>query len=425
VVHEHVALAQRGEHALGHLALGEPRMGGRHVPAVLQVRSVHPVHLPERGQVEQPRHPEHRARAHVQLGHQQVEHVRRGGVGHLQPHRRAEPAPGQLPLQRLQQVLVPVLVDLDIGVAGDPEQVVLDHLHAREQQLQMRRDQLLQRQERGGPVVRVGVGAAGHDEPGHVVRHLHPGELLRPAAGVTDEHGQVQRQPADVRERVRRVDRQRGEDGEHLIAEVGAEAPLLAVVQRAPVHDPDALRGQRRLDIVDEAAGVLLHQLLGAGRDAAERVPGGEPVGGGQRQAHLLPALQPGHPDHVELVQVPGEDGEELDPFQQWDAPVLGLGQHPGVEVQPGHLPAVEPVVGQFRGRLDRLLGQIDRNYVIALGDLAERRRDRIGHACSSRRPPRLPGPGGHPPPVHPPVCTATVPPPARGRQPSHRPSAR
>ena len=67
--------------------------------------------------------------------------------GHLQPHRRAEPAPGQLAFQRLQQVLVAVLVDLQLGVAGDPEQVVLDHLHAGEELAQVDGDELLDRQE--------------------------------------------------------------------------------------------------------------------------------------------------------------------------------------------------------------------------------------------------------------------------------------
>jgi hypothetical protein len=50
--------------------------------------------------------------------------------GHLEPYRWSEPAPGQLPLQCLQQILVPVVVDLDVGVAGDPEQEVLNDLHA-------------------------------------------------------------------------------------------------------------------------------------------------------------------------------------------------------------------------------------------------------------------------------------------------------
>ena len=65
----------------------------------------------------------------------------------LQPHRRAEAAPGQLALQRLQQVLVAVVVHLELGVAGDPEQVVLDDLHAGEELAQVGGDQLLDRQE--------------------------------------------------------------------------------------------------------------------------------------------------------------------------------------------------------------------------------------------------------------------------------------
>ena len=92
-------------------------------------------------------------------------------------------------------------------------------------------------------------------------------------------------------------------------------------------------------------------ELAGAPRDLGQRLPGGAPVAGTDAQAHVPPALQPGHPDHVELVQVAGEDGEELRPLQQRDPAVLGLGQHPGVELQPGQLAAGEPVVGQVRRR--------------------------------------------------------------------------
>lgn len=44
------------------------------------------------------------------------------------------------------------------------------------------------------------------------------------------------------------------------------------------------------------------------------------------------------HPDHKELVQVAGEDGNEFQPFQQGDGFVSGLQQHPLVEAQPGEL---------------------------------------------------------------------------------------
>ena len=70
------------------------------------------------------------------------------GVGDLEPHRRAEPAAGQLAFQRLQQVLVAVLVDLQVGVAGDPERRALDDLHAGEQLAEVGGDQVLDGQER-------------------------------------------------------------------------------------------------------------------------------------------------------------------------------------------------------------------------------------------------------------------------------------
>ena len=96
----------------------------------------------------------------------------------LQPDRRAEPAPGQLPLQGLQQVLVAVLVDLELGVAGDPEQVALDHLHAGEELAQVGRDELL---DAGSDAAAPRLVPVDPDEAGHVVRHLDPGEQLRPA----------------------------------------------------------------------------------------------------------------------------------------------------------------------------------------------------------------------------------------------------
>ena len=89
-----------------------------------------------------------------------------------------EPAAGQLALQRLQEVLVAVLLDLHVGVAGDPEQVVRDDLQAGEELGQVRGDEVLERQERRRPA-----GRADRDEPRHVVGHLDPGEVARPVSG--------------------------------------------------------------------------------------------------------------------------------------------------------------------------------------------------------------------------------------------------
>ena len=72
----------------------------------------------------------------------------------LEAHRRAEAAPGELALQGGEQVLGVVLLDLEVLVAGDPEGEVLADLHAREELVEVRGDDVLEGHEPG--VVHVG-----------------------------------------------------------------------------------------------------------------------------------------------------------------------------------------------------------------------------------------------------------------------------
>ena len=102
---------------------------------------------PQRGEVEQAGHGDDVVRVDVELAQQQLQHVLAHRVGDLEPHRRPEPAAGQLAFERLQEVLVAVLLDLDVGVAGDAERVHLGDLHAGEQLAQVRGDQVLDGQE--------------------------------------------------------------------------------------------------------------------------------------------------------------------------------------------------------------------------------------------------------------------------------------
>ena len=83
--------------------------------------------------------------------------------GHLEADGLAEAAPVQLELDGGQQVLGVVLVHRQVGVAGDPEDVVLGDRHRREEGVEMGGDDLLDRARSGcrraGP--RTGAGAAG------------------------------------------------------------------------------------------------------------------------------------------------------------------------------------------------------------------------------------------------------------------------
>ena len=124
VVDEHVALAQRGEDARGGLAArrtpgavagtnGSSLRSGRSTAWIVHsaVRSSRPGTVTTSCRVD------------VELAQQQLQHVLAHRVGDLEPHRRPEPAAGQLAFERLQQVLVAVLLDLEVGVAGDAERV--------------------------------------------------------------------------------------------------------------------------------------------------------------------------------------------------------------------------------------------------------------------------------------------------------------
>ena len=68
----------------------------------------------------------------------------------LEPDRLAEAPPAELLLDREEEIVGLVLVELEVRVAGDPEEVVLEDLHAGEQEVEVRLDDLVEQHE---PVV--------------------------------------------------------------------------------------------------------------------------------------------------------------------------------------------------------------------------------------------------------------------------------
>ncbi|BCB87532.1 hypothetical protein Psuf_048450 [Phytohabitans suffuscus] len=147
------------------------------------------------------------------------------------------------------------------------------------------------------------------------------------------------------------VDRERGQDREDHLPEVRAEPVALVTVEVRPADQLDALGGELGLHLLGEAARVPGDQLARLLRDQLQLGAQRDLVAAAHRQAGLEAALQPGDPDHVELVEVAREDRQELGPLQQRRVRVFGEGEHPGVEVQPGQFPVEEPVLGQRVGR--------------------------------------------------------------------------
>ena len=150
----------------------------------------------------------------------------------LEPHDLAEAAPAELLLDGQQQVVRLVLLDGEVGVAGHPEEVVLDDLHAREERVQVGGDDLLQQH----------VGAHADLHQARQDRgHLDAREVALAGLRVAHGHRQRERQVADVREGMAGVDRQRRQDREDLVHE---PPPQLELALRSLVvaDDADALR---------------------------------------------------------------------------------------------------------------------------------------------------------------------------------------
>ena len=77
---------------------------------------------------------------------------------------------------------------------------------------------------------------------------------------------------------------------------------------------------------------------------------GHQPTDGRDGDTRRNSAFQPGDPDHVELVEVGGEDGQELGPFQQrHPVGIVGQIENSLVEGQPGQLAVQKSIRRQLR----------------------------------------------------------------------------
>ncbi len=328
MVHQHVALAQHGEE-LGRIVRRLGQAGRRHGrPALaVEVGAVEGVDAPQPAQVERRPDTEDAVGADLELGGQQVGQVLAHVGLDLEPESLAEAAAAQLHLDRDQQVVRLVLLEGEVGVAGDPEGVVVADRHAREERVQVGRDDLLQGHE---------ALAVGHDDEARQGRrHLDPGDAALARGRVLHLDHEVERQVRDVGERVAGIDGQRREDRVDLALEDLDEVLAVLVVERGPTGEADAGVGQARHDQVQEDVVLAADELLDAGPDHGELLAGAQAVDRAGAHAGSDLVLERGDPDLVELVEQLGEDGEELGPLQQGDAVVLGQIEQAGAEVEP------------------------------------------------------------------------------------------
>ncbi len=285
----------------------------------------------------------------VELALQQRAHLLRHRRVDLEPHRlRRAAAAQQFGAERREQVLGLVDLDLDVGVAGDPEDVERLDLHAREEQIEVRRNHLLDGHE--APAAR------DLEKARQERRHLDASEAGLAGQRIARDHGQVEREVGDVRERMRRIDGERRQHREDPVLEHLGQLGVLRRLELVPVDDPHTRGAELLAQIGGEDAGGTDRQLLDARADGVELLTRAEPVrrGRGQPGRRLLP--EPGDADLEELVEEAAEEGEEVDALEQRLGVVGGEREHTLVEVEPRELAVQVDRLGPGR-LLDLVMG--------------------------------------------------------------------
>ncbi len=177
------------------------------------------------------------------------------------PHHLAEAPVAQLGLDGGEQV-VGIVGDLEVGVTRNAEAAGADHLHAREEELGVRRDDLLD------PDVGLLLAVDGHEAADHLARHLDARDHALAALRIAHEGGEAQREAGDVRERPPDTDGERREHGQHLTPEAILHAAPRGRVQGIERHHADAVLGEARQQHVAQlmvgARGLREHLLAHA-----------------------------------------------------------------------------------------------------------------------------------------------------------------
>ena len=343
MVDEDVALADRAPHVGGAL---ERAHRVRDQRAVLEPRQVDGgVELSEVGERREPLAGVEVSGLQLELFHQPRQDLGREVGIVLEADRVTHPALAQALLDGLQEVIGrPPAGQRHVGVTRHPDRVGGQDLVAVVEPVKIQPDHVLEQHE--------AVLAGRRREPDEPGNHLggdvddrqrgarQDGRGRRPE-GDDETEGAVD----EVGEGVTRVDRERRHHREERPAEVLIQDLGLLGGHLLRTDDPDALGDEARLDVRQEAPVLLLDERVHALGDGRQGLGRRQPVGGGALVADPDPLLEVGHPDHEELVQVRAEDRQELDALQEGHGRVLGLLQHPPVELEPRQL-AVDHALG-------------------------------------------------------------------------------
>ena len=284
-----------------------------------------------------------------ELREQEIGEVVRAIGGDLEPQRQAERPMRELALQRVAQVLDVVFVELEVGVARQPELRVRHDVATREEVVQVRMHDRRQQHE-GMP--RLGDLDRHLDDPRQDARRLDDRDPRLPperiAAGELDD--EVEALVDDLRPRMGRVEADGRQHGTHFAREIigGPGRERRRAIDA--VDQAHAVCGERRQDVVVEDAVLVVDQLVQLAGD--RRVARAQRlrcrVARGGRQVQLL--AQAGDANLEELVDVVADDTEIAKPLEQRHVRIDRHRQHAAIEGDQRQF-AIDARIGRRRRR--------------------------------------------------------------------------
>ena len=276
---------------------------------------------------------------------QRLAHPVRNSGRDLQPDDRAELAPPDFPVDDGKQVVRLLFANFHVHVPGHPERVAADDVHARKEVVQVRGDQVLQRQKiLHGRVPRLAAdlfqGVEGN-EAGKALGDLDARELALSRLGIPGLDREREREVREKRKGMPRIDGQRRQHRKDGLPEIRARTAFDVPVEGLPIVDPDSVLIEQRKQISGQRFGrageLLAHDLA----DPRELLARRQPVRTSLADPGLELLVEARDPDHEELVEVAIEDREEFHPLEKGPARVERFVQNALVESEPRNL-AVE-----------------------------------------------------------------------------------
>ena len=182
-------------------------------------------------------------------------------------------------------------------------------------------------------------------------RHLDDAEpRLVPLVLAREHDAEVEALVAHVRERVPGVDRDRREDREDLVVEALVEGGELVGRELVGLDEHRRRRAASAgMSSAFQQLVLRVDELVGARADRGELLVRRQPVGRQLVDLARELLLEAGDAHHEELVEVRGDDREELEPLESGTRRVVCLGEDARVELEPGEL-----AVQVERGRVER-----------------------------------------------------------------------